>query len=78
MAHIRHPLVGDPLYGGSLRLPKGAGPAAVAALRSFKRQALHAERIEFAQPSRGEKITVQAPRPADLDALLQALRQDGP
>lgn len=76
MAHVRRPLVGDPLYGGSLRLPKGATPDLVATLRSFKRQALHAERIEFAHPVSGETIAVQAPRPADLQALLASLRAD--
>ena len=44
MAHVRHALVGDPLYGGSLRLPKGATPELQASLRGFRRQALHAER----------------------------------
>lgn len=76
MAHVRHPLVGDPLYGGSLRLPKGATPALVDTLRGFRRQALHAERIVFAHPRSGESVEVLAPRPADLDTLLATLRQD--
>ena len=76
MAHVRHPLVGDPLYGGSMRLPKGATPDLVATLRGFKRQALHAERIEFAHPVSGETVAVEAPRPRDLDALLASLRAD--
>ena len=76
MAHVRHPLVGDPLYGGSMRLPKGATPELTTTLRRFRRQALHAERIEFAHPVSGEPVAVQAPRPADLQALLTALRED--
>ena len=76
MAYLRHPLVGDPLYGGSLRLPKGATPGLVDALRGFRRQALHAERIEFEHPVSGATVAVQAPRPRDLDALLAALRAD--
>jgi 23S rRNA pseudouridine1911/1915/1917 synthase len=76
MAHVRHPLVGDPLYGGSLRLPKAATPALVDALRGFRRQALHAERIAFAHPFGGAPVEVRAPRPADLEALLAALRAD--
>jgi 23S rRNA pseudouridine1911/1915/1917 synthase len=76
MAHVKHPLVGDPLYGGSMRLPKGATPDLVATLRGFRRQALHAERIEFAHPSDGTPVVVQAPRPADLAALLLSLRVD--
>ena len=74
MAHARHPLIGDPLYGGSLRLPKGATPELVDALRGFKRQALHAERVEFAHPRTGETVT--APRPADLAALIATLQTD--
>lgn len=76
MAHIRHPLVGDTLYGGGLRLPKGATPELTEVLRAFKRQALHAERLEFAHPVGGRMVTVEAERPADLAALVLALRAD--
>ncbi|GAA0693074.1 23S rRNA pseudouridine1911/1915/1917 synthase [Dyella sp. SG562] len=76
MAHIGHPLVGDPLYGGGLRLPKGASPELVAALRGFRRQALHAERLAFEHPVSGEPLSFTAARPADLDALINTLRED--
>ncbi|WP_346950147.1 23S rRNA pseudouridine(1911/1915/1917) synthase RluD [Dyella sp.] len=76
MAHIGHPLVGDPLYGGGLRLPKGASPGLVAALRGFRRQALHAERLAFEHPVSGEPLSFTAARPADLDALINTLRED--
>jgi len=76
MAHIGHPLVGDPLYGGGLRLPKGATPELVAALRGFRRQALHAERLAFAHPVSGEPLSFSAARPADLDELVTVLRTD--
>lgn len=76
MAHIKYPIVGDPLYGGPLRLPKGASEELIAALRGFKRQALHAETLEFAHPVTGEPIRVTAPLPADMVALLAALRAD--
>jgi len=76
MAHVRHPLLGDSQYGGLLKLPKGASPEFVAALRVFKRQALHAERLEFAHPKTGKTIAVEAERPADMEALLAALRAD--
>ncbi|HVF36184.1 MAG TPA: 23S rRNA pseudouridine(1911/1915/1917) synthase RluD [Candidatus Saccharimonadia bacterium] len=74
MAYIRHPIVGDPLYGAGLRLPRGAGPDLVAALREFKRQALHAERLEFEHPVGAVAISVTAPRPRDLEAVLIAMR----
>ena len=76
MAHIKYPIVGDPLYGGPLRLPKGASDELIAVLRSFRRQALHAETLEFAHPVSGEPVRVTAPVPADMLALLAALRAD--
>jgi 23S rRNA pseudouridine1911/1915/1917 synthase len=76
LSHIGHPLVGDPLYGGGLKLPKRATPELVAALRGFRRQALHAERLAFEHPVTGESLSFEAPRPADMNALLAALRED--
>ena len=76
LAHINHPLVGDPLYGGGLRLPKGATPELIAALRGFRRQALHAERLAFEHPVTGEPMSFGAERPADQQALIDALRAD--
>ncbi len=73
LAHVRLPIVGDPLYGGRLRLPAGADPLLVEALRGFRRQALHAERLAFEHPSSGERIAVKAALPADLRALLKLL-----
>ncbi|MBS0462545.1 MAG: 23S rRNA pseudouridine(1911/1915/1917) synthase RluD [Proteobacteria bacterium] len=75
MAHIKHPLVGDPLYS-RLANPRGAGPELVEALRGFGRQALHAEKLVFTHPASGETVTVEAPLPADMQALLAALRAD--
>ena len=76
MAHIKHPIVGDPLYGGPLKLPKGATAELVEALRGFRRQALHAETLEFAHPASGEPIRCSAPVPADMLALVASLRED--
>ncbi|HEX7814283.1 23S rRNA pseudouridine(1911/1915/1917) synthase RluD [Dyella sp.] len=76
MTHINHPLVGDPLYGGGLKLPKGASPELVAALRGFRRQALHAERLAFEHPVTSEPLSFAAERPADQQALIDALRSD--
>ncbi len=76
-AHVRHPLVGDPVYGG-LKLPKGATTGLIEALRAFRRQALHAERLAFAHPISGKPLEVEAPRPPDMDALVSAMRQDNP
>jgi 23S rRNA pseudouridine1911/1915/1917 synthase len=76
MAYLRHPIIGDPLYGGSLRLPKGASDDLIAALRGFKRQALHAEVLEFAHPVTGNAVRCEAPLPDDMQRLLQVLRED--
>ena len=76
MAWLRHPLVGDPLYGGRLQIPAGAGAGLEAALRSFRRQALHACRLGLTHPDSGEEMAWTAPVPADFAALLEALQQD--
>jgi 23S rRNA pseudouridine1911/1915/1917 synthase len=72
----RHPLVGDPVYGGRLALPAGASDALRDALRSFRRQALHAARLELRHPTAGNALALEAPPPADFQALLQTLRED--
>jgi 23S rRNA pseudouridine1911/1915/1917 synthase len=76
MTHAGFPLVGDPLYGKGLRLPRGAAPELAAALRGFRRQALHAERLAFAHPVTGAAMTFDADPPGDLLDLLTALRED--
>jgi 23S rRNA pseudouridine1911/1915/1917 synthase len=76
MAHIKHPIIGDPLYGGPLKLPKGATTELIESLRGFKRQALHAETLEFAHPLSGEPIRCSTPMPADMQALVTTLRDD--
>jgi len=74
MAHISHPLVGDPTYGGRRQLTAGEDPVARAALIAFKRQALHATRLSFEHPVTGKSIDVEAPPPDDMLALLAVLR----
>lgn len=72
----RHALVGDQTYGGRLALPAGATEPLIEALRGFKRQALHATRLAFKHPTSGEAIELEAPPPADFEALLAVMRQD--
>ena len=76
MAHLKHPLVGDPVYGGRLHLPKGASPALIAALQGFKRQALHAARLGLVHPESGKSVEWEAPMPDDMRALLKVLEKD--
>ncbi len=74
LAHVGFPIVGDPLYGGGLKLPRGASEAVREALRGWRRQALHAERLAFESPDAGQAVDVRAPLPADLVGLIDVLR----
>jgi 23S rRNA pseudouridine1911/1915/1917 synthase len=72
----RHPILGDPVYGGRLALPAGASERLQDVLRRFRRQALHAARLEFPHPRTGETVLAEAPLPGDFVELLDALRED--
>ena len=52
LSHAGYPLVGDPVYGRRLAIPRGATPALATALREFRRQALHAAKLGFPHPAR--------------------------
>ncbi|CAG0940671.1 Ribosomal large subunit pseudouridine synthase D [Gammaproteobacteria bacterium] len=73
MAHIGYPILGDPTYGGRPRIPAGAAPGLIEALRGFRRQALHACAIRFCHPASGEWLEFAAPLPADMRSVLAAL-----
>ena len=75
MAHIRFPIVGDPVYGGRVRLPS-TSTECHERLRSFRRQALHAVRLQLKHPDSGETLTWDTALPADMADLVQALRED--
>jgi len=68
MAHIGHPLVGDPAYG-TKRIPKGAPAEA----RSFPRQALHATQVTFLHPLTNMEMCYSSAVPDDMRALIAAL-----
>lgn len=74
MSHIRHPIVGDPVYGGRLRLPPGADEVLVSTMRNFRRQALHATRLALNHPESGEAVAWEVAPPEDMCVLLEALR----
>jgi 23S rRNA pseudouridine1911/1915/1917 synthase len=76
LAHLRYPLVGDPTYGGRLKLPPGAAEPLKEILREFPRQALHARKLAFVHPGSGETVTFRSPLPDDILMLLDYLRDD--
>jgi len=76
LAHLGHPIVGDPLYGGRLSVPAGATERLAAALHALRRQALHARRLVFAHPATGAEMPFESPLPPDMTELIDALAED--
>jgi 23S rRNA pseudouridine1911/1915/1917 synthase len=76
MAHQHIPVLGDPVYGGRLRLPKGSDAKFREALAGFRRQALHATQLGLQHPISGEQMSWQAAVPDDMAQLIEVLRQD--
>ena len=74
LAHIGHPVIGDPLYGpGLLRWPGHA--SLEQALGAFPRQALHAGQIRFQHPDSARWLDFTSPLPPDMATLLAHLHQ---
>ena len=80
---VKHPVVGDPLYGGrarkSLSLRQAERSLIVALLRTLRRQALHAAELEFVHPVSGERLHFESALPEDMAralTLLQAFASD--
>ncbi|MGL5815967.1 MAG: RluA family pseudouridine synthase [Phycicoccus sp.] len=64
MAAVRHPCVGDPLYGADPTLAKRLG---------LDRQWLHAVGLGFEHPGTGEWVTFESSYPDDLRTALDRL-----
>lgn len=73
MTHIRHPLVGDPLYGGRNRIPKGLDAETREHILAFPRQALHAKELVFLHPDDAREMRFKAELPQDMQDLLAGL-----
>lgn len=73
LAHINHPVIGDPLYGGRMRFPSNASDELRTLIQNFKRQALHAYRLSFHHPKTEKDLSVTAPLPDDFQQLLNTL-----
>ncbi|MDT8427369.1 MAG: 23S rRNA pseudouridine(1911/1915/1917) synthase RluD [Pseudomonadales bacterium] len=76
MSHIHYPLVGDPLYGGRLQIPKACSKALEDELRKFRRQALHARKLGVTHPVSNEYMQWEVGAPADFIQLLDILADD--
>lgn len=76
MAHVNHPIVGDPVYGRR-GVPKGLSEIQRQAWSGFRRQALHAARINVPHPDNGRMIEASAPLPDDFQALIHTLSEPG-
>ncbi|MEK6650569.1 MAG: RluA family pseudouridine synthase [Bacteroidota bacterium] len=78
LAHIGHPVFGDPTYGG--RNPAWSGTDgkrvqhAVNLLKLIPRQALHARTIGFVHPQRGEMTRFSSRLPDDMEDVLRRIR----
>ncbi len=76
MAHIGHPVVGDPVYGKHGGGIRGQETKVTVLLHEFRRQALHAERLGLHHPKTQERLEWSAPIPDDMRALLTALEEN--
>ena len=64
MAHIGHPLAGDPVYG----------PRSV--IRDLQGQCLHAKELGFRHPVTGQELRFDSPLPAYFTTFLERLRKE--
>lgn len=75
MAHLGHPLVGDPVYGKHFATKADALPEpAKTVVKAFGRQALHAAVLGFEHPATGKHLRFEAPDPDDFRSLKNALK----
>ncbi|MCR4347965.1 MAG: 23S rRNA pseudouridine(1911/1915/1917) synthase RluD [Sulfuricaulis sp.] len=76
MAHLHYPVVGDPVYGGRLKIPAGSSEKLKDVLRGFKRQALHALKLSLIHPETGKRVQWATSVPEDMSKLMEALAMD--
>lgn len=73
LAHIKHPVLGDPLYGKPVSVPESLPDPLKTRIKSFQRQALHATTLTFNHPLTHQPLTVTATLPDDFQTLLKEL-----
>ncbi|MHB8742544.1 MAG: 23S rRNA pseudouridine(1911/1915/1917) synthase RluD [Sulfuricaulis sp.] len=76
MAHLHYPVLGDPVYGGRLKIPAGSDDQLKEILRGFRRQALHALKLSLIHPGTGKRVQWATQVPEDMGNLMEALALD--
>ncbi len=76
MAHLKYPVVGDPVYQGRSVTARDITTELQEMLRRFSRQALHASSLTFIHPASFITQTFEAPLPEDMRILLDCLQRD--
>jgi len=77
MAHIGHPVMGDPVYGGGPRKARrqALGEAAQTAIAALERQALHAATLGFKHPESDKTMTFRSDLTNDISYLIDCLEK---
>ncbi len=70
MQHIGHPVLGDKLYGGPMRLLTGARPIPIV------RQMLHSTQLNFTHPITGQDMEFKISLPDDMSEIIERLDED--
>lgn len=79
MSHIGHPIVGDPFYGGRhVGVRHVTGRPEDSNEPRWTRQMLHAHRLIVTHPIHETRLELEAPLPADMEALVALLREHAP
>lgn len=78
MSHIKHPIVGDPVYGTNKSIRKGLEPTLRDFIQSFNRQALHAYSLGLTHPQTQEEMIFKAKLPEDIQKLIAHLDEYDP
>jgi len=74
LSHEKLPILGDPIYARSYHPAADIPEPSRSVIDALKRQALHAELLEFKHPVSGQPLSFKAPLPEDLQQLTDALR----
>ena len=75
MAHKGNPVLGDKIYGGQKLKFKNIDLELEKKIKSFNRQALHAQYLEFFHPKNGNIVKYQANQPEDFKNLIDILKK---